>query len=342
MPKIDRSCTDLQRIPGVIIDVSGGEQIQFYQVVTAAGVIKTKFRTGDLTVYNGSVSPITDKYLSIREASHQINSSNKFTVNRCKCKGKCNNGQCSCIRSSISCTNHCHPSRSCENKENKEPTTDSQTKPSNFSKIDINILQSGWLTDKHMFAANQVMKRDYPTADGLQDTLLQQKCSWDVPNGEFVQILHVKGNHWISFSNINTEIDLQSSTMLVNVYDSSYTEMDQDTKLLIGNYTNANKAKINIMNVQQQQNGSDCGVFAIAFAESLLSGRNPTQLNFIDPRNHLLPIFLIIRFQISLQNQQEGHHKSWIRQLITSCCKLRRIRNMMLTFLVSFNKLNMG
>ena len=119
------------------------------------------------------MSPITDKYLSIREASHQINSSNKFTVNRCKCKGKCSNGQCSCIRSSISCTNHCHPSRSCEN---KEPTTDSQTKPSNFSKVDINILQSGWLTDKHMFAANQVMKRDYPTADGLQDTLLQQNC----------------------------------------------------------------------------------------------------------------------------------------------------------------------
>ena len=55
-----------------------------------------------------------------------------------------------------------------------------------------------------------------------------------------------------------------------------------------------------------------------------------------------LPIFLIIRFQISLQNQQEGHHKSWIKQLITSCCQLRRIRNMMLTFLVSFNKLNIG
>ena len=63
--------------------------------------------------------------------------------------------------------------------------------------------------------------------------------------------------------------------------------MDQDTKLLIGNYTNANKVKINIMNVQQQQNGSDCGVIAIAFAKSLLSGRDPTQLNFIDPRNHI-------------------------------------------------------
>ena len=68
---------------------------------------------------------------------------------------------------------------------------------------------------------------------------------------------------------------------------SSYTKMDQDTKLLSGNYTNENKVKINIMNVHQQQNGSDCGVFAIAFAKKLLSGRDPTQPNFNDPRNHL-------------------------------------------------------
>ena len=159
VPKIDRSCTDLQRIPCVIIDVSAGKEIQFYQVATTAGVIKTKFRTGDLTVYNGSVSPNTDKYLSIRKAAHQINSSNRFTVNRCKCKGKCYNGQCSCIRSNISYTNHCHPSRSCEN---KELTTDSQTKTSNLSKVDTNILLSGWLTDKHMFAANQVIKKRLP------------------------------------------------------------------------------------------------------------------------------------------------------------------------------------
>ena len=108
VPKIDRYCKDLQRIPGVIIDVSGGEQIQFYQVATTGGVIKTKFRTGDLTVYNGSVSPITDKYLSIREASHQIHSSNKLLSTDANAR-KCNNGQRFCIRSSIFCTKHCHP-----------------------------------------------------------------------------------------------------------------------------------------------------------------------------------------------------------------------------------------
>ena len=41
------------------------------------------------------------------------------------------------------------------------------------------------------------------------------------------------------------------------------------------------------MNVQQQENGSDCGVYAIAFAKSILEGKNPTELHFSDPRQHL-------------------------------------------------------
>ena len=41
------------------------------------------------------------------------------------------------------------------------------------------------------------------------------------------------------------------------------------------------------MHVQQQENGSDCGVFAIAFTKALLTSTDPTQISFIDPRTHL-------------------------------------------------------
>ena len=40
----------------------------------------------------------------------------------------------------------------------------------------------------------------------------------------------------------------------------------QTTKELIVKYVHKEKVKINIINVQQQENDSDCGVFAIAFA----------------------------------------------------------------------------
>ena len=34
------------------------------------------------------------------------------------------------------------------------------------------------------------------------------------------------------------------------------------------------------MNVQQIQNGADCGLYAIAFAKSILTGIDPTQIQY--------------------------------------------------------------
>ena len=55
-----------------------------------------------------------------------------------------------------------------------------------LSDKDIKVLESGWLTDEHMLMANSILKKDYASADGLQDTLLQQNFSWDIPSSEFV------------------------------------------------------------------------------------------------------------------------------------------------------------
>ena len=41
------------------------------------------------------------------------------------------------------------------------------------------------------------------------------------------------------------------------------------------------------MNVQQQENESDCGVFAIAFAKCLLDGKDPSEYDFVNHRKHL-------------------------------------------------------
>ena len=286
VPKIDRCSTDLQRIPGVIHSVSGGDQVKYYKVATSVGMIKNKFRSGDLTTFSGTITPNTDKELSVREAALQTNAANKFTVNRCKCKGKCNSGLCSCVKSNINCTNHCHPGRICENTCKRL----SGKKEPKLHHKDITTLKSplGWLTDNHMFLANYVLKKEYPYAKGLQDTLLQQNLSWDVPTGEFVQILHTEGNHWITISNINVSDTPGFSANTVNVYDSLYKGISQETKSLIGEYHQGDKVKINIMNVQQQENGSDCGVFAIAFAKTILAGIDPTMEYFTNARSHLI------------------------------------------------------
>ena len=279
VPKIDRCTTDMQRIPGEIVNVTGGDKIKYYQVATSAGIIKHAFRLGDLAAYTGEVKINKSKVVSVRQAALEINAANRFTVNRCKCKGKCNTAQCSCIRSHISCSNHCHPGSTCENTNIAHKQTCKQQKI--LSDKDIETLENGWLTDEHMLKANNVLKKDYPSVDGLQDTLLQQNFSWDIPSSEFVQVLHVNGNHWITISNIGV------SDQSVNVYDSLYNGINQATKELIAKYVHKDKVKINIINVQQQENESDCGVFAIAFAKCLLEGKDPSQYDFVNPRKHL-------------------------------------------------------
>ena len=78
----------------------------------------------------------------------------------------------------------------------------------------------------------------------------------------------------------------------VNVYDSLYNGTTQTTKELISKYVHKEKVKINIINVQQQENGSDCGIFAKAFAKCLLEGK-------VNPRKNLaqyLPQGIIPKF----------------------------------------------
>ena len=192
VPKIDRCSTDLQRIPGEIISVRGGEKIKLYKVATSVGLVKNAFSGGDLAAHSGAVHVNKDKLVSIRQAALEINSANRFTVNRCKCKGQCSNAQCSCIRSGILCSNHCHPERACKNRKKQLYLSDKN----------IEIVKNGWLTDDHMLLVNSILKREYPEVDGLQDTVLQQNCSWKFPMSEFVQFLHVEANHWITISNI--------------------------------------------------------------------------------------------------------------------------------------------
>ena len=66
----------------------------------------------------------------------------------------------------------------------------------------------------------------------------------------------MNGNHWITITNIGV------SDNSVNVYDSLDNGITQTTKELISKYVHKEKVKINIINVNQQENDSDCGVFA--------------------------------------------------------------------------------
>ena len=90
-------------------------------------------------------------------------------------------------------------------------------------------------------------------------------------------------NHWITVSTIGAEQDT------VKIYDSAMQKPSESTLNKIACYHKGKGEFLTFehMHVQIQPNGYDCGPYSVAFATALLSGLDPTQLSFKNPRNHM-------------------------------------------------------
>ena len=100
----------------------------------------------------------------------------------------------------------------------------------------------------------------------------------------FIQIVNINNNHWVCFSSIN------SPPGYVDVYDSLSTPLTQELLQLASDLTGPAFKGVRFIPVQQQKNASDCGVFSIAYATSLVYGLNPMNVtyNISQMRPHLL------------------------------------------------------
>ena len=143
------------------------------------------------------------------------------------------------------------------------------------------------LNDWLMNNAQNILHDKFPLVEGLEDTVLGPVGMFSVHTGEFVQILHDGQCHWVAVSNIGCkkgEIDyfdsLFSGTIKHHVKKLIASLAHEDGKAL----------RVRVRSVQQQRNGFDCGVFAIAFVTSLLHGEDPTLARYDDSamRPHLL------------------------------------------------------
>ena len=128
-----------------------------------------------------------------------------------------------------------------------------------------------WLSDT-IINASQVLLKQGSGMHGFQETTLGMTLAYDVLWGGFVQILHDGFGHWLTISTIEA-----TSPTEVFVYDSMYTTISTNVKRQIAAIMARPEEKItvNMMDVQKQAGGSDCGLFAIAFATALLNGKQP-------------------------------------------------------------------
>ena len=170
------------------------------------------------------------------------------------------------------------------------------------------------LTDRHIDAANQLLSDKFPNIQGLCTPLLGQKLQYPVYNCftaaagfSYVQIIHCPVfEHWITI-----EISFDEE---VRIFDSLFVnKLSYEVKKQIASIiqTKHNQIELKLEKTQQQQNTTDCGIFAIAFATDLCHGIDPVRCNYSDG-NELRLIFLsaynkelLVHFQNS-QLQRES------------------------------------
>lgn len=125
------------------------------------------------------------------------------------------------------------------------------------------------LSDLHILYGQCLLKRQFPEVQGLSCTLLQTQLKFDIQK-EFVQICHIRNNHWIVISN------MLSKPGEVHVFDSVYTDIDLKTEALIRcMFKQPVEIKLH-PGVPKQEGSADCGVICIAICTSL-PHMNPLQ-----------------------------------------------------------------
>ncbi len=136
--------------------------------------------------------------------------------------------------------------------------------------LEKNILLNGnELTDMHVNAFQVLLKEKFPRVRGLFLTFAPSSVGGWTDN--YIQILHCNGNHWITVSTVNCANDV------VNVYDSLYTSITEETKDNLAKIFSTS-VKYYLPRVQIQKGAKDCGLFAMAFASYLAHGNDPRLL----------------------------------------------------------------
>ena len=113
IPRIDRTCSDMLRLPCVIVQISG-EHHSLYRLRCSSGVLQRCYRADDLEPFKGDYYSIpvdgweVQPIVTLKEAASKQSPWNSFTVNKCNCKpGTCESRRCRCKKNEIECSSHC-------------------------------------------------------------------------------------------------------------------------------------------------------------------------------------------------------------------------------------------
>ena len=141
------------------------------------------------------------------------------------------------------------------------------------------------LTDDHVWAALQLLKKQFPGMAGLQNPVIGAVLQFAVTSGPFVQVLHDGELHWVTVITPPPHVDAD-----VIVYDSLNRSVNMHCKMQIASLLSTTHSTIGcVVDTSQRQSGViDCGLNAFAAATSdLCVMRNSRLADQAAMRGHL-------------------------------------------------------
>jgi Ulp1 family protease len=171
----------------------------------------------------------------------------------------------------------------------------------NLTMTDKEILENNlWLTDKHMRAASKILKEQF-NINGFQDTTKtpfyqENSKTWNTENrflrqsAPSVQIHFDGNNHWTTSLQSPKEPD---TVYYVDSLGDNIKHLKLNIQIQLSQIYHNNQDVINVKvpRCQQQPNGNDCGLFAIANAVEFCFNTGNVNFNYafkIDElRSHL-------------------------------------------------------
>ena len=198
---------------------------------------------------------------------------------------------------------HDSPPLTNDNKTDHKKTNDNKadhnkwkcTANGNPEELLLTIIEDHWLTDEHIDHAQWLLSKQFPDSKEIHLVLAFEIKPPKVQKGDkdFVQILHVGGNHWVTVTNIGCQENR------IKVFDSLRQKLSKKEKqklcssLAVLLNTSSSNLVIEWPSMQRQRGESDCGLFAVAVATSLLNGEDPGSKSYDQSvmRGHLAVCF---------------------------------------------------
>ena len=146
----------------------------------------------------------------------------------------------------------------------------------NVSDRELILDPCGWLNGTLIDTAMDIIHFQFPQLAGLQSSALAVELNFRKHHDPFIQIINRSpeygGSHWLTITNINCEPGE------INICDSAFDDLPTMETMAICSLIDppGMQVTVNILDVMQQNNSYDCGMYAIANMVTLAFGRDVT------------------------------------------------------------------